>query len=249
MLDAYIDTELDAANNLAVEQHLQECAGCLRMYERYRACSAAIRESSLSFQAPPSLQKRVQELLPSLQPARRPIIWPWLSAAALVLLLLGILGVLGFWGFTRLNTSFTGGDRSMMQAAIDSHERSLVDNHLVDILSSDPNTLKMWFEGKLGFCPPVINLPLQGFALIGGRLDILNSRPVAAIVYKRGEHVINLFAWPAAQNADLHTFSLQGYYLTHWTRYGMNCWAVADLDANEMRQFARLIDQHVETFL
>jgi anti-sigma factor RsiW len=95
----------------------------------------------------------------------------------------------------------------------------------------------------------VINLTLQGFSLVGGRLDFLNNRAVAAIVYKSGEHVINLFAWPASQSTDLHTFSLQGYYLTHWTRYGMDCWAVADLDEDQLQQFAHLINQHLETFL
>lgn len=248
LLHAYIDDELDMAHSLAVEQHLQKCATCAREYERYQTLRTAIKGGSLYFQTPASLQKRVQLALPRDEHTTRSVrlpAWSWLSAAALLLLL---LGGLAFWGFTQLHSNASQ-DNQMAQAVVDSHERSLVDNHLVDILSSDPNTLKTWFEGKLGFSPPVINLTLQGYSLIGGRLDFLDTQAVAAIVYKQGQHVINLFAWPATQNIHLHVFSLQGYYVTSWTKYGMNCWAIADLGEDQLQQFARLIDQHFETFL
>lgn len=248
LLHAYIDAELDAAHSLAIEEHLQGCAACTRDYENNRRLRAALKEGSFYFQAPASLQKRVQLVLPKVERTPRPArlaSWPWLSAAALLLLL---LGGLGFWGFTQLHSN-AATDNHMAQAVIDSHERSLVDNHLVDILSTDPNTLKVWFESKLGFSPPVINLTLHGYALVGGRLDFLNNQAVAAIVYKQGNHVINLFAWPATQNVNLRVISLQGYYITAWTKYGMNCWAVADLGEEQLQQFAHLIDQHFETFL
>jgi anti-sigma factor RsiW len=248
LLHAYIDAELDVAHSLAVEEHLQACPTCARACESYWALRAALKESSLYFQAPTALQKRLHLALPRSERATRSArraSWTWLSAAALLLFLLGSFG---FWGFTQLRSDASE-DARMAQAVVDSHERSLVNTHLVDNLSSNPNTLKSWFESKIGFSPPVINLTLQGFSLVGGRLDFLNNRAVAAIVYKSGEHVINLFAWPASQSTDLHTFSLQGYYLTHWTRYGMDCWAVADLDEDQLQQFAHLINQHLETFL
>lgn len=248
LLDAYLDGELDVAHSLAVEQHLQTCTVCQRVYQGSRTLSTAIKGGSLYFQAPSSLQKRVRLALPSSTPASRSarhISWPWLSAAALLLL---VLGGLAFWGLTRLRSD-TSDDNRMAQAVIDSHERSLVDGHVVDLTSSDPNALKLWFEGKLGFSPPVINLTLQGYALIGGRVDFLDNHTVAAIVYKSGSHVINLFAWPASQSAEQRTLSMQGYYLTHWSKYGMNCWAVADLNEDQLQQFAHLINQHLETFL
>lgn len=248
LLHAYIDDELDMAHSLAVEHHLRECATCARVYEHYQTLRAAIKGGSLYFQTPASLQQRVQSALPKdkhvARPARLPA-WSWLSAAALLLLL---LGGLAFWGFTQLHSNASQ-DNRMAQAVVDSHERSLVDHHLVDILSSDPNTLKTWFESKLGFSPPVINLTLQGYSLIGGRLDFLDAQAVAAIVYKQGQHVINLFAWPATQSVHIRVFSLQGYYVTSWTKYGMNCWAITDLGEDQVQQFARLIDQHFETFL
>ncbi len=248
LLHAYIDAELDAMNSLAVEQHLQKCAACTRDYESYQALRTAMKGSSLYFQAPTSLQRRVRLSLPQNARASHPVrrlSWPWLSAAALLLLL---LGGLGFWGITQLRSS-SSVDNRMAQAVVDSHERSLVGDHLVDILSSDPNTLKAWFESKLGYSPPVADLKLQGFTLIGGRLDFLDGQTVAAIVYKCGNHVVNLFAWPATQDVEIHTLSMQGYYVTHWTKYGMDCWAVADLDEDQLQQFAHLIGQHFETLL
>ncbi|HEX7734263.1 MAG TPA: zf-HC2 domain-containing protein [Ktedonobacteraceae bacterium] len=248
LLHAYLDGELDVAHSLAVEQHLQTCAVCQREHQSYRTLSTAIKGGSLYFQAPSALQKRVRLALPQSASASRPArraSWPWLSAAALLLLL---LGGLAFWAFTLLRPGFSD-DNRMARAVIDSHERSLVDGRMVDLLSSDPNALKLWFESKLGFSPPVINLTLQGYSLVGGRVDFLDNHAVAAIVYKSGNHVINLFAWPSSQSADQRTLSMQGYYLTHWSKYGMNCWAVADLDEDQLQQFAHLINQHLETFL
>jgi anti-sigma factor RsiW len=137
-------------------------------------------------------------------------------------------------------------DGGIAQALINSHEHSLLDHHLVDLSTPDPHVLHTWFENHLGYSPPVIDLTLQGFTLIGGRLDTLDNRVVATIVYKCGAHVINLYAWPATQYTGVNALSLRGYYLTHWTRDGMNCWAVADLDASELQQFAHLMNQRIE---
>lgn len=248
LLYAYLDAELDAAHNLAIEQHLQNCAACTRDYENAQALRAVLHENSLYFQAPASLRKRVQLALPKIERAphaTRWTSWSWLSAAALLLL---ILGGLGFWIFFQLRPS-SAYENGVAQAVVNSHERSLVDDHLVDILSSDPTILKAWFEGKLGYAPPVINLTLQGFSLVGGRLDFLDNQPVAAIIYKCGQHVINLFVWPTTQTTDIGILSMQGYYLTHWTHHGMNCWAVTDLGKDELQQFAHLINQHLATLV
>jgi anti-sigma factor RsiW len=245
LLHAYIDAELDMANNLGVEQHLQECAVCVREYEGYQALRTTIKEGSLYFQSPALLEKRIQSSMRKADPTTRIArltSWRWLSLAAVLLIL---LGALGWWGFTQFRSN-TSQENSLAQAVLDSHVRSLMNNHLVDLASSDPQTVKLWFDNKLTFSPPVIDLTPQGFSLIGGRLDILDNQRVAAMVYKHDNHVINLFAWPSKPSADLHTFTLQGYYLTHWTKYGTACWAVSDLDENELQQFARLIDQHVE---
>ena len=248
LLHAYLDAELDAAHSLLVERHLQGCALCTRAYQSYQTLSAAIRESSFAYQAPPSLYKRVLLALPTLEHIPRvskPNFQPWLSAAAVLFVLL--CGY-AFWTFTQARSGISV-NSDIAQAVINSHEHSLLDHHLVDLSTSDPHALHAWFENKLGYSPPVIDLTLQGFALIGGRLDTLDNRVVAAIVYKCGTHVINLYAWPATQYVGADTLSLQGYDLTHWTRGGMNCWAVADLGENELQQFAHLMNQRIETLV
>jgi anti-sigma factor RsiW len=116
-------------------------------------------------------------------------------------------------------------------------------NHLTDVASSDQHTVKPWFNGRIDLSPPVTDLAAQGYPLVGGRLDYLNRRPVAALVYKRHQHVINLFVMPAEggvvpANAAA---SLNGYNLRHWREGALRFWAVSDLNAAELEEFERLV--------
>ena len=119
----------------------------------------------------------------------------------------------------------------------DSHIRSLQASHLMDVIASDQHVVKPWFDGRLDFAPPVIDLKEEGFPIIGGRLDYIGRRAVAAIVYRRGRHIINLFVWPAsgAHSADENRQS-QGYSLRHWTGAGMNWWVVSDVNPADLAQ-------------
>jgi anti-sigma factor RsiW len=126
---------------------------------------------------------------------------------------------------------------------ISSHVHSLMATHLTDVLSSDGHTVKPWFKGQLDFSPPVKNLSKEGFALVGGRLDYVGDRPVAAIVYQRRKHVINLFVWPSTSESAVSTTTQtrQGYHMINWTEGGLTFWAVSDLNEEELGEFVRLV--------
>jgi anti-sigma factor RsiW len=166
-----------------------------------------------------------------------PMPWRWAAIAAS----LAFIAILT-WRVAPLLDSPAGDDR-LIQEVTANHVRSLMVAHLVDIPSSDRHVVKPWFTGKLDFAPSVPDLTEQGFPLIGGRLDYLDNRGVAAVVYKRREHVINVFIWPAAHTAsgESKTATHQGYHHLRWSDSSMVYWAVSDLNGRELEEFVRLL--------
>ncbi|HEY2255163.1 MAG TPA: anti-sigma factor [Variovorax sp.] len=164
--------------------------------------------------------------------ATRP--WRWLQA-------LGLFGAgaATAWGLA-LTLLVAPMQEATSEAVTDSHVRSLMAAHLADVASTDQHTVKPWFAGKLDFSPPVVDLAAVGIPLTGGRLDYIGGRAVAALVYRAGQHVINLFVWPAADATDSapQLLSRRGYNVVHWTEDGMQAWAVSDLNATELQAFA-----------
>jgi anti-sigma factor RsiW len=158
----------------------------------------------------------------------------WLAYAASILLSVAI----GSGGtFMLLGERQTD---AMETEIIDSHLRSLLGTHLTDVASSDQHTVKPWFAGRTNLSPPAVDLRTEGFPLVGGRLDLIAGKPVPALVYKRREHVINLFVLPASPADHGETLTRRGYNLRHWEEGDLGFWAVTDAAPTELAEFERL---------
>ena len=131
-------------------------------------------------------------------------------------------------------------------AVISSHIRSMQADHLTDVLTSDQHTVKPWLSARLDVSPPVRDLKEEGFPLVGGRLDYVDGHPAAAVVYRRAKHVINLFAWASAGKADeaFRAETRQGFNVVTWRRDGITYYAVSDVEADQLAEFARLVAQN-----
>ena len=234
LVHGLIDGELDAANALAAEAHIADCADCGALHEEMTRLRARLGAADLHYPAPPGLAARIDRAIGSAQrPAvRRPrLAWPnWATGAGLTALAASLLVLLMVPRGPDLPAEVVAG-----------HVRSLQVAHLVDVVTSDQHTVKPWFAGRIDFSPPVVDTSPAGFLLAGGRLDYLDGRPVAAIVYRRRQHVINLFIWPGPGRSEPAADTRDGYNMLHWTSGGMVHWAVSDLNAAELGQFQALI--------
>jgi anti-sigma factor RsiW len=244
LLHPYSDGELDLVRNLEIEEHLGTCAACARQEKGLRSLRSALSSASLYHAAPATLRTRVQHLQSAPSAPARERRRPWVQAAAIaagILLLIGISATLGVL-FSRTTTP-TGG--RVEDWVVAGHVRSLQVNHLTDVVSSDRHTVKPWFRDKLDFSPLVPDLAADGFPLSGGRLDYLDERPVAALVYQRGRHAINVFTWPATSSGDkgAQKISRQGFHIREWQGAGMNYWAISDLNDADLDEFVRLFQE------
>lgn len=237
LVHIYLDQELDLLRVVDVDRHLQSCGACRELYDRQHALRSTLRRDASYHRAPPELRERLRFALrgqagETARPrARRPGRWnAGLAVATAVMLSVSVALYI---------VLPTPQDR-LENDIVSSHVRSLMANHLSDVASSDQHTVKPWFNGKLDYSPPVNDLTAQGFPLIGGRLDYLDGRPVAALVYRHRQHMINLFVWPDAHAHERkpRTLSRQGYHLLRWTQGGMEFWAVSDLNEAELSTFA-----------
>jgi anti-sigma factor RsiW len=230
-LHAYSDRELDLTRSLELEAHLRECAACSRAHENLKTLQKALRSDSLRVQPSADFEGRIKSTLhheadTDSQTSRWRWLIPALSAAALLMV---------FVGFMLMRSP---ADDLIAHEVVSSHVRSLMTtSHLIDVPSEDPHTVKPWFDGKLDFSPPVKDFSAQGFALIGGRLDYIGNRPVAALIYERRKHQINVFIWPSSsRDTNAAAQVQQGYNLIHWTKSAMTYWAISDLNLAELQQ-------------
>ena len=236
LLSAYVDGEVDLVRSLEIDKHLETCAACALIVQNQKTLATALRSGSLYYQPPRHLEQRIRTALPKQQSSRR-ISWPLLAVAA-SLLLAGI-----FVDRLVRFASRPAPESLVAQEILDSHLRSLMPGHLADVPSSDRHTVKPWFAGKLDFSPPVADFAEQGFPLTGGRLDSVNGRTVAVLIYQRHQHVINAYVWPAtgSPNSSVNAATLQGYNILHWTKGGLEWWLASDLNTQELDTLARFI--------
>jgi anti-sigma factor RsiW len=237
LIGAYIDGELDLVRSLDVEGHLHECSGCSRDYEAHHSLHRMIRGGELYFDAPAGLERRIRKSLnrANRSATRATVPWRWAIMAASAAAVLAILLYAGL-----ILTSHQGRDL-IARDVVSSHIRSLEPGHLYDVESNDQHNVKPWFNGKVDFSPPVKDLTDAGFALKGGRLDYIDNRQVADVVYGRRQHIINLYIWPSNNETGTgeEMTARQGYNMIHWSKEGMTFWAVSDLNFGELRSFVK----------
>ncbi|KAB8061194.1 anti-sigma factor [Janthinobacterium sp. FT14W] len=253
-LSAYADGELDAAAMAQLARHLALCPDCARASEQLFALRAAVKRHAVGQAAPAFLQQRLRQALQeetkeTKQVKQTPrgrkwaqLPWAWInfgvasaSTAALAVTL-------------ALYLSVPSDAERLDQEIVASHFRSLMPDHLADVASSDQHTVKPWFSGKLDFSPPVVDLAQEGFPLIGGRLDYIKARPVAALAYRRHQHVLNLYVWPdgAQRDAPPRLTVRQGYHLLRWSRSGMDYRLISDLNVAELMDFQRQLTARID---
>jgi len=253
MLHALIDDELDAAHARELEAHVATCGACAKKLDAYRAMRAAMARATLKEPAPVALRSRIEAALPSAsaqinsprplsRPSRRWFFGGFAAGAALSGAIAASLVVTVF----RIDQ-----ERMIAGEVVSAHIRSLQAGHLMDIETSDQHTVKPWFNGKLDVSPPVVDLTTQGFTLLGGRLDYIDGEPVAAVVYQRRKHVINLFVAQrlGRARAGVSSAAMQGYNVRNWSEGGLDFWVVSDINAPELDEFVQKFSEAVRPAL
>jgi anti-sigma factor RsiW len=236
-LHAYFDGELDPTATAAFEHHLGSCATCVKSLAELEALRVSLEQANLYERAPEGFQQKVRSQLPARPPAGMASrgVYRWLALAA-GLLLAAALG----WQSARWQRPSQ--QQVMIAAVLDAHIRSLQPGHLVDVQSTDQHTVKPWFDGRLDFSPPVRDFAGDGFPLTGGRLDVVNGRAVAALVYGRRKHVVTVFVWPHRDEvARAANGSRQGYSWLAWERQGFDFYAVSDTAPADLVQLEQLL--------
>jgi len=239
LLDAYVDHELPEAERAAVREHLAGCAGCSRELSDVERASSLAKEHLVHYRAPDVLKARISSAIAgersvsasAPQVTRRRARW-WPLAAA------GVLIALASGGLTYALTGQRGASHGVADEVLASHIRSLMPGHLTDVQSTNEHNVKPWFDGRVDLSPKVPDLDSAGFPLVGGRLDYIDGRVVAAVVYARRQHLINVESWPEhGPDEDPQTTNARGYHLVYWRSDNVEYWAVSDVEPGELTRF------------
>nr|WP_041757481.1 anti-sigma factor [Bradyrhizobium sp. ORS 278] len=249
LIHALADGELDAGHAREVEAHVATCARCAGELAAIRQMKQALSGADLTYKAPTALRERIEAALPDVQstkvtplvpPSRRSLLRGFAAGSALsALAATGLVAIV-----------LRKDDKQRIEAEIVSaHLRSLQAGHLTDVISTDQHTVKPWFNGKLDVAPPVIDLTAEGFTLIGGRLDYVDARAIGAVVYRRRQHIINLFVaqTSSAERRAAKLDTIQGFNIRSWRDRGLSYWAVSDINADELNEFGERFERAMGT--
>jgi anti-sigma factor RsiW len=244
----YFDGELDAVRAQEFESHMETCAECRNSLKQLNELRGRFERSGLYQHASAELEKQIRKKLgindePLGSAEVRGFAWrprySWVLIPAFAAMAAGF-AVWVTLGWVQPRTY----SARITAAVIDAHVRSLQPGHLTDVESTDQHTVKPWFDGKLDFIPPVADYSEQGFPLVGGRLDVVDGHNVAALVYARRKHFINLFAWPNEKGEETMTNgagSRRGYNWVTWRSGDVRLCLVSDASINDLRQLKELI--------
>lgn len=235
LLHASLDGELDAASEMALGEHLEHCPACAAELERLALLRDAFADPAIRYPVPEGLRARIEamagEQVPAAAaqlPSPRRRLAPWLGGGAMGAIAAGLAAL--------ILSPLLG--PNLQDELVADHVRSTLASHLTDVATSDRHTVKPWFNGRIDFAPPVVDLADQGFPLAGGRLDYVDRKVVAALVYRRRLHVINLFVWPEGRTGlRASPFGRDGYSLEHWRAGGLEFWAVSDVEHADLKAF------------
>jgi anti-sigma factor RsiW len=229
-LHPYLDNELGTELAARIHAHLRHCTSCKAQYESLRVMQAGLRQQAPYYEMPELLQRRILAKLPAAR--NKQWIAPAISFAALAASVMLFVGA-------------PSSQDELVTEVVASHVRSLQEQHLMDVVSTDKHTVKPWFAGKLDFSPPVVDLKDQGYPLMGGRLDYIDHQNAAALAYHHNKHVINLFVIPTTEaDTTPSTHSQRGYNIVSWRKNHMKFEAVSDLNAQELDEFSQMVAEH-----
>lgn len=239
----YFDGELDAVRSAEFERHLNACEECQAELQGIRSLHKQLQESDLFEEASARLRERISREIG--KEANRGHAMAYGSRRLFLLPTFGALGAAAAMLIVFFAFQSHSGSRRITAELIDAHIRSLQPGHLTDVLSTDQHVVKPWFDGKLDFIPPVTDFSQQGFPLVGGRLDIVDGHNVAALVYARRKHFINLFVWPDDEKGANLTGSgsHQGFNWLRWQSGEMEFCLISDASSTDLRELKELIHQ------
>jgi anti-sigma factor (TIGR02949 family) len=241
-LDAYVDGELEPTRQSGIETHLAECVSCQDAAERITKCGSIVRTNLQAYKAPPELKAKI---CAALRKEDKPRV-KWLVGHGRRLAYAAVLVVLSSALAWSWFSRFPSKEKGIVAEAISNHSRSLMASHLVDFASNEPHLLRPWLSGKVDFSPPVPDLAQAGYTLVGARLDILEQRSVAAIVYRRGKQVINLFIWPTTERKiDMDVQSERGYQFCAWNTARLNFFCISEISAADIEAFEDEVRDHL----